>query len=258
MDPLKGQRVAFVTGATSGIGLATAELFCKNGIAVIACGRRQDRLVALQKKMAGAAPVYPLCFDVVDHKSLQRVMEHLPRAWRSISILVNNAGNAHGLDSIQGGAVSDWEAMLDINLKGLLYVTKEVLPMMPRNKDSVIVNIGSIAGKEAYPNGNVYCATKAAVDQLTKAMRYDLYKEGVRVAAMHPGLVSTEFSEVRFKGDSSKAEKVYQGYRPLTAEDCADSILYMVTRPAHVNVADLLLLPTDQAGARDVNKTSKL
>eukprot|EP01059_Diplonema_ambulator_P027845 TRINITY_DN46515_c0_g1_i1.p1 TRINITY_DN46515_c0_g1~~TRINITY_DN46515_c0_g1_i1.p1 ORF type:complete len:259 (+),score=96.39 TRINITY_DN46515_c0_g1_i1:51-827(+) len=258
MEPVKGQRIALVTGATSGIGLATAELFCKHGIAVIACGRRADRLENLKQKMVGHAPVYPLAFDVVDYKSIEKEIATLPAAWRTVNILINNAGNAHGLDPVQKGKLSDWDAMIDINFKGLLYVTKAVLPLMPRNKDSVVVNIGSIAAKEAYPNGNVYCSTKAAVDHLTKAMRHDLFKEGIRVAALHPGLVNTEFSLVRFKGDKDKADKVYDGCRALTAEDCADSILFMVTRPAHVNIADLLILPTDQASVRDVHRVSKL
>eukprot|EP00755_Sulcionema_specki_P039013 Sspe_Gene.2834::Locus_942_Transcript_2_2_Confidence_0.750_Length_866::g.2834::m.2834 len=204
-----------------------------------------DELKAEMEK-EGGAPIYPLVFDVREKEGMKAI-ETLPEEWKKISILVNNAGNAHGLSPVQSGSTDDWDAMIDINVKGLLYVSKAVIPLMPEgDAGSIIINVGSIAGKEAYPQGNVYCCTKAAVDQLTKCMRLDLYQQGIRVAALHPGLVETEFSLVRFKGDKERADKVYQNLRPLTAEDCADTLLYMATRPAHVNVADVLLLPTDQ------------
>ena len=250
--PQKDQRIALVTGASSGIGEAVAEYFCKHGIAVIACGRRMDKLLALKERMQGRAPVHVVSFDVTNYDKVKRKISSLPAEWRRINILVNNAGNAHGLDPIQNGNEKDWDAMIDINVKGLLYVTKATLPLMPTMSDSMIVNIGSIAGKESYPNGNVYCASKAAVDSLTQGMRFDLYKQGIRVGAVHPGLVSTEFSLVRFKGDKTRADNVYNGVRALTAADCADAVLYMVTRPSHVSLHDVLLMPADQAAARDL------
>eukprot|EP01061_Rhynchopus_euleeides_P028935 TRINITY_DN4721_c1_g1_i1.p2 TRINITY_DN4721_c1_g1~~TRINITY_DN4721_c1_g1_i1.p2 ORF type:complete len:270 (+),score=112.31 TRINITY_DN4721_c1_g1_i1:58-867(+) len=259
--PVKGQRIAMVTGATSGIGEATAELFCKRGIAVIVCGRRVERLREFQKRMEGRAPVYPLMFDVTSSEAVFAAVKSLPEEWRNVNILINNAGNAHGLSPVQDGSIGDWDAMIDINLKGLLYVSRAVLPLMPKGPESnsIVVNVGSIAGKEAYPNGGVYCASKAAVDMLTRGMKLDLYKDGIKVAAMHPGLVNTEFSLVRFKGDQERAAKVYDGFRALTAYDCADAMYYMISRPSHVNVSDMMLMPTDQAAARDVHRApSKL
>ncbi|KAJ9435805.1 NADP-dependent 3-hydroxy acid dehydrogenase YdfG, partial [Diplonema papillatum] len=254
MQPAHGQRIALVTGASSGIGEAITDVFSKHGFAVIACGRRMDKLLDLVKRCEGA-PVYPLAFDATEKESVLQKIASLPVEWRRISVLINNAGNAHGLDSIEDGNPDDWDSMIDINIRGLLYVTKAVLPMMPVDSDSIIVNLGSIAGKEAYGKGNVYCATKAAVDQLTRGMRIDLYTKGIRVAALHPGMVNTNFSVVRFKGDKQKADKVYVGTRALTAGDCADTALFMCTRPAHVNVADVLLLPTDQASAGHLRRS---
>jgi NADP-dependent 3-hydroxy acid dehydrogenase YdfG len=194
------------------------------------------------------------CPDVRDKKAVLKAIASLPEEFSNIDILINNAGNAHGLDSIEAGNIDDWDAMLDINVKGLLYVSKAILPKMIKNKSGHIVNIGSIAGKEVYPNGNVYCASKYAVDALNQGMRIDLNKYGIRVGAINPGLVETEFSKVRFKGDNGKAADTYKSYKPLQAEDVADIIHFMVTRPAHVNIADLLLLPTAQASATIVNK----
>eukprot|EP01063_Lacrimia_lanifica_P040570 TRINITY_DN924_c0_g1_i1.p1 TRINITY_DN924_c0_g1~~TRINITY_DN924_c0_g1_i1.p1 ORF type:complete len:281 (+),score=126.10 TRINITY_DN924_c0_g1_i1:62-844(+) len=257
--PRPDQKIAFITGATSGIGKATAELFCKQGIAVVACGRRGERLEALKQAMATHAPVYPLVFDAREKDAIFTAVASLPEGWRRVDILINNAGNAHGLAGIQDYALDDIDFMVDLNIKGLLYVSKAVLPLMPRKQDAIIINVGSIAGKEAYPNGGVYCATKAAVDMLTRGMRFDLYKEGLRVACMHPGLVETEFSLVRFKGDGKRADGVYANARVLTADDCADALLYMATRPGHVSVHDMLLMPSDQAAARDlIRSPSKL
>ncbi|MFB9863967.1 SDR family NAD(P)-dependent oxidoreductase [Rufibacter immobilis] len=247
------QKIALVTGATSGIGKATAIAFVQQGFKVIIAGRRTERLQELISQF-GTEQIYPLEFDVRDKEAVHNAIAALPAEWRAVDILVNNAGNAHGLAPIQSGNVDDWDAMLDINVKGLLYVTKEVLPIMVERKAGHIINIGSIAGKEAYANGNVYCASKFAVDALSKAMRIDLVHEGVKVSEVNPGAVETEFSEVRFKGDKERAASVYQGFEPLTAEDIADIILFMVTRPKHVNIAEVLVLPSAQASATVIHK----
>jgi 3-hydroxy acid dehydrogenase / malonic semialdehyde reductase len=246
-------KIALVTGASSGIGRATAVQLAQNGYKVIITGRRQEQLQELAQEI-GPDLVYPLLFDVRDREVVRQALASLPQEWRAIDVLVNNAGNAHGLSPIQSGDVDDWDAMIDINVKGLLYVTKEVLPVMVERKSGHIINIGSIAGKEAYANGNVYCASKFAVDALSKAMRIDLVHEGVKVSEVNPGLVQTEFSEVRFKGDKERAANVYKGFEPLQAEDIADVIVFMVTRPKHVNIAEVLILPSAQASATVVNK----
>ncbi|MDX5435605.1 MAG: SDR family NAD(P)-dependent oxidoreductase [Pontibacter sp.] len=246
-------KIAFVTGATSGIGLATALELAGKGYRIIATGRRAERLQELQNKM-GEDNVYFLNFDVRDKVAVQEAVASLPDNWRNVEVLVNNAGNALGLSPVQDGAIDDWDAMIDINVKGLLYVTKAVLPLMQEQGKGHIVNIGSIAGKEVYPNGNVYCASKHAVDALSKAMRMDLVQQGVKVSEVAPGLVETEFSEVRFKGDSERAAAVYKGFEPLQAQDIAELIGFIVTRPAHVNLAEVLVLPTAQASSTIVVK----
>ena len=248
-------KVALITGASSGIGRATAQVFADYKFDVIICGRRQDRIEELADELQTKVNVYSLIFDVRDKDAVANALDSLPNSWKNIDILVNNAGNAHGLAPIHEGSLDDWDAMIDINVKGLLYMTRAVIPQMVQRKTGHIVHVGSIAGIEAYPNGNVYCASKHAVDAINKSMRMDLHKHGIRVAAINPGLVETEFSEVRFKGDTQKAEQVYKGYQPLKAHDIAETILFMVTRPPHVNIADLLILPTDQAAATMVNKT---
>ena len=196
-----------------------------------------------------------LCFDVSDKEAVFSEIESLPSEFEAIDVLINNAGNAHGLDPIQTGSIADWDAMIDSNVKGLLYVSKAVLPKMIANGSGHIINIGSIAAKEVYPNGNVYCASKHAVDAITKGMRVDLNQHGIRVGAIHPGLVETEFSTVRFKNDEERASGVYTGYTPLKPEDIADIITFVVTRPYHVDIADLLVFPTAQANATIVNKS---
>ncbi|MBT8283222.1 MAG: SDR family NAD(P)-dependent oxidoreductase [Muriicola sp.] len=248
------QKTAFITGATSGIGRATAELFASNGINLVLCGRRQTKLDALQESLKTKTKVHTLNFDVRDKEAVETAIQSLPEDFASIDILVNNAGNAHGLDPIQSGDLADWDAMIDINVKGLLYVSKAILPGMIRRKSGHIINIGSTAGKEVYPRGNVYCASKHAVDAINQGMRLDLNEYGIRVGAVNPGLVETEFSEVRFKGDEEKAKKVYQGYQPLKAEDIADIIHFVITRPYHVNIADLVVMPTAQASSTIVKK----
>lgn len=247
-------KTALITGATSGIGRATARYFAKNHFRLILCGRRDDRLVELQDELAPLTTVHTLNFDVRSRNSTEEAIVSIPADLKNIDILVNNAGNAHGLDSIENGDVTDWDMMIDINIKGLLYVSKAVIPGMIERKAGHIINIGSIAGKEVYAHGNVYCATKHAVDALNQGMRMDLYQHGIRVGAINPGLVATEFSQVRFKGDIKRAASVYEGFEPLKPEDIADIITFVVTRPYHVNIADLIVLPTAQASATQVKK----
>jgi NADP-dependent 3-hydroxy acid dehydrogenase YdfG len=249
------KKTAFITGATSGIGKATAINFALNGIDLVLCGRRQERLDVLKEELGKEVNVYTLNFDIRDKESVQEAITSLPKEFAQIDILINNAGNAHGLDSIQEGSTDDWDAMLDINVKGLLYVSKALIPQMVERKSGHIINIGSTAGKEVYPKGNVYCASKHAVDAINQGMRMDLNPFGIRVGAVNPGLVETEFSKVRFKGDENRAENVYKGFQPLKPEDIADIIHFVVTRPYHVNIADLTVMPTAQASSTIVNKS---
>jgi NADP-dependent 3-hydroxy acid dehydrogenase YdfG len=240
-------KIALITGATSGIGWATAECLAEAGVQLILCGRRTEKLEALAKAVGGNPQL--LTFDVRDKEAVFQAVDSLPNAWKSIDLLVNNAGNAHGLDPVQTASLEDWEAMIDGNVKGLMYVTKAVLPHMIAAKKGQIINLGSIAGKEVYPNGSVYCSSKAAVDFFTRGLRIDLNPLGIRVGAIHPGLVETEFSEVRFKGDQTRAKNVYEGIEALTAEEVADAIFYMAQVPEKVTIADLVILPTRQANA---------
>lgn len=249
------KKTAFITGASSGIGKATAIHFANNGINLVLCGRRQTRLDALEKELNGKVEVHTLNFDVRNKESVQEAITSLPKEFAQIDILINNAGNAHGLDPIQDGSIEDWDAMLDINVKGLLYVAKALMPQMIERRSGHIINIGSTAGKEVYPKGNVYCASKHAVDAINQGMRIDLNPYGIRVGAVNPGLVETEFSTVRFKGDEDRAENVYKGFQPLKPEDIADIIHFVVTRPYHVNIADLIVMPTAQASSTMVNRT---
>ncbi len=247
-------KTAFITGATSGIGMATAKLFARNGVKLILCGRREDRLKKLSEELSASTEVFTLNFDVRNKEGVFSAIKSLPKSFSEIDILINNAGNAHGMDNIDEGNTDDWDAMLDINVKGLLYVSKAIIPKMIERKSGQIINIGSTAGKEVYPKGNVYCASKHAVDAINQGMRIDLNGKGIKVGAINPGLVETEFSEVRFKGDNDRAEKVYQGFTPLKPEDIADIIWFAVTRPAHVNIADLTVMCLDQASSTIVNK----
>lgn len=248
-------KIALITGATSGIGLATARRFAKEKFKLILCGRRQDRLEKLQSELSSQTDVTTLNFDVRDQQAVNQALESLPSEFKNIQILINNAGNAHGLDFIQEGSTTDWDAMLDINVKGLLYVSQPIIKTMIQNQDGHIINIGSTAGKEVYPKGNVYCASKHAVDAINQGMRLDLNEHGIRVGAINPGLVETEFSQVRFKGDEDRAEQVYKGFKALQPEDIADIIHFTVTRPYHVNIADLVVMPTAQASSTMVKKT---
>ena len=247
------QKTALITGASSGIGWATALALAEEGFRLILCGRRKEKL----EELAGLVSVdtHLLVFDVRYKKEVDEALVALPDGWQTVDVLVNNAGNAHGLSKLHEGNVEDWDAMIDINVKGLLYMTRAIVPGMVERQTGHVVNVGSIAGKEVYPNGNVYCASKHAVDAINHGMRMDLMGTGVKVSQVCPGLVETEFSLVRFKGDSSRAESVYQGYEPLTAHDIADLIRFIVTRPAHVNIDDTLILPTAQVASTMVHKT---
>ena len=247
-------KIALITGATSGIGKATAKFFAKQGFNLILCGRRQERLEQLRNELGRDTTIFTLNFDVRNREDVFSAIESLPKEFSEIDILINNAGNAHGLDPIDKGSPDDWDAMLDINVKGLLYMSKAIIPKMTERKSGHIINIGSTAGKEVYPNGNVYCASKHAVDAINQGMRIDLNAYGIRVGAVNPGLVETEFSDVRFKGDSERAANVYKGFQPLRPEDIADIVLFVVTRPYHVNIADLVVMPTAQASSTIVNK----
>ena len=251
-------KTALVTGATSGIGRATARILARNNYKIILCGRREDRLTELEKELSAFTQIHTLSFDVRDKKAVFESINALPSDFSKIDVLINNAGNAYGLDPIQTGDLEDWDAMIDINVKGLLYVSKAIIPKMIEQKSGHIINIGSIAGKEVYPNGNVYCASKHAVDALNKSMRMDLNPYGIRVGAIHPGMVETEFSEVRFKGDTDRAANTYKDMKPLQAEDIADIIHFVVSRPYHVNIADLIVFPTAQASATIVNRSLEI
>lgn len=251
---MNSKRIACITGATAGIGEATARLLSENNFKLILCGRRKDRLEKLQNELSAVTEVTTLIFDVRNRKETEVAMRSLPVAWKDIDVLINNAGGAHGLDPIQTGNVDDWDTMIDSNVKGLLYVSHEVVPHMVERKKGHIINIGSIAGKEVYPNGNVYCAAKFAVDALTRGMRLDLNAAGIKVTSINPGLVETEFSKVRFKGDETRAANVYKGITPLTAEDIADLILFTLTRRSHVVIADMVVFPVAQASPTVVNR----
>jgi 3-hydroxy acid dehydrogenase / malonic semialdehyde reductase len=245
------QKTVLITGATSGIGEACAHEFSRNGHALIITGRRQERLQALQALLERQyqARVLPLCFDVQDKTAVFEQINGLPESWRAIDVLVNNAGLALGRDFFEEASLDDWETMINTNVKGLLYVSKAVLPFMTARRQGHIINIGSTAGKEVYEKGNVYCATKHAVDAISKAQRIDLLRYGIKVTAVHPGAAETEFSLVRFKGDAGTAAKVYEGYQPLTAPDIAAVVYYTTTLPAHVCLNDLVITCTNQANS---------
>ena len=252
-------KTALITGATSGIGKATAEKLAEKGYNLILTGRRKDRLEEIGKNISEKfnVKVLPLCFDIRDNEAVKSQIDRLPEDMENIDILINNAGLAVGLNPIQSGVIDDWERMIDTNIKGLLYITRAVVPLMIERQKGYIINIGSIAGREAYANGNVYCATKSAVDTLTKSMRIDLLPYNIRVSQIAPGQAETEFSIVRFKGDEERAKKVYQGFDPLTAEDIADAIVYITEAPPHVNISDLLIMPTAQASINCIYRKSE-
>lgn len=249
------KKIAFITGATSGIGKATALKAAEAGFDIIITGRRKERLQQLANDIRNTgAEVLPLAFDVRDPEAVKTAIGQLDDKWKNITVLVNNAGLAVGTNPIQEGLLEDWERMIDTNIKGLLYITRAVAPLMIARQNGHIVNLASIAGKEVYPGGNVYCATKHAVDALSKAMRVDMLKHHIKVTNIAPGMVETEFSIVRYKGDEEAAKNVYKGMTPLTNEDIADTILFAITRPAHVCLNDIVIMPTAQANSRDVNR----
>jgi len=251
-------KVAVITGATAGFGEATARLFAENGWDLVLTGRREERLLKLKAELAtGSNRIEVLCFDVREEKAVEAAVESLPASIKKdIAVLVNNAGLAVGRGPLDTGITDDWERMIDTNIKGLLYVSKALIPVLKANGSGHIVNLGSIAGKEVYPGGNVYCATKHAVDALSRAMRIDLVPYGIKVTNIAPGAAETEFSLVRFKGDEQVAGSVYEGFTPLQAADIADAILYVCTRPAHVTINDMVIMPTAQASAAVIHKTN--
>jgi 3-hydroxy acid dehydrogenase / malonic semialdehyde reductase len=247
-------KIALITGASSGIGEAAADIFAENNYSLILTGRRRQRLEDLAKKLSKDfnTKVLVLCFDVRDREKTYKIIEALPEEWRGIDVLINNAGLSLGLDPIHKGEPDDWETMIDTNVKGLLYVTRIIAPLMVERGRGHIINIGSIAGKDVYLNGNVYCASKHAVDALTKAMRMDLLPYGIKVTQVAPGAVNTEFSTVRFHGDQDMASLVYDGFKPLTAADVAEVIWFTASRPGHVNINDVLVMPAAQANASQI------
>ena len=248
------KEIALITGATSGIGKATAKILATNNFDVIITGRRKELLAETEKeiKEETGSNVMTLVFDVRNKIEVDEAIDGLPDEWKKISLLINNAGLASGLEPLNEGNFEDWEKMIDTNVKGLLFVSRKVSNLMIPQKKGQIINISSIAAKETYPNGNVYCASKHAVEALTKGMRLDFLKHNIKVGSISPGMVETEFSVVRFHGDKEKASNVYHGMEPLTANDIAEAILFMVNRPAHVNIDDIVIMPTAQGSARDV------
>lgn len=248
------QRIAFITGATSGIGLSTAKLFAANGINLILCGRNKDMLHQLQQNLSTLVKVTTLCFDVSNNCQVVDAINSLSNNWQQIDILINNAGNAHGLSSINEGDIADWDKMIDINVKGLLYVSHSIMPIMVKNKSGHIVNISSVAGKYTYQNGAVYCASKRAVEAISEGMRLDLTQHGIRITNIAPGAVETNFSVVRFKGDVERAANVYKGFDPIKPADVADAILYAVNSPANITIADMVLYASAQAAPTTIYK----
>ena len=246
-------KTVLITGATSGIGKATAYRLAQSKMQLIICGRRREKLDKIREDLSKLTSVTSLYFDVSDNIQVTKAIGSLPENFQNIDILINNAGNAHGLDKIQDGNIEDWDKMIDSNVKGLLYVTKAVIGRMVKKSSGQIINIGSLAGREVYEKGNVYSASKHAVNAISKGMRIDLNKHNIKVSEINPGLVETEFSKVRFKGDP-KASKVYEGYKALEADDIAEIIEFVISRPHHVNIADLLVLPQDQATSSIINK----
>jgi len=250
-------KIVLITGATSGIGKACAVKFASAGYDIIITGRRNERLIELKTNLEKEykVSVLSLCFDVQDKAAVEAAFKNLPEQWKKIDLLINNAGLALGRDSFEDADMNDWETMLNTNVHGLLYVSRAVLPFMLEQKKGHIINMGSVAGKEVYEKGNVYCASKYAVDAITKAMRIDLLKNNIKVTGIHPGAVETEFSLVRFKGDGKTAESAYTGLTPLTAEDIADTVFYCANLPAHVCINDLVITCTQQAGTYYFNRT---
>jgi NADP-dependent 3-hydroxy acid dehydrogenase YdfG len=247
-------KIALITGATSGIGKATATKLSENGFDLILCGRRAEKLDELKSQLSETVKVHTLIFDVRNKQDVEFQLESLSDDWKNIDVLVNSAGNAHGLSPMQNGDINDWDAMIDGNVKGLLYVSRVVIPLMVERKKGHIINLSSVAGKQTYANGSVYCASKKAVEAISEGMRLDLTEYGIKITNIAPGAVETEFSEVRFKGDKEKAKKVYEGYEPLLAEDIADLIKYCVCAPERVTIADVIVYPKSQSAPTTIYK----
>jgi 3-hydroxy acid dehydrogenase/malonic semialdehyde reductase len=247
-------KTVLITGATSGIGEAIAHILVHKNFKLILTGRRADRLETLKNKLGSITPVHTLCFDVSHRDAVEQAIQSLPDDFKQIHVLINNAGNAYGLGSANDALLDDWDKMIDINVKGLMYMSRAVVPIMVENNSGHIINISSIAGKETYPGGSAYCASKSAVSAFTEGLRKDLYTHNIRVGSVCPGLVETEFSLVRFHGDAERASQVYKGYQPLKAQDVAETVVYMIEAPEHVNIADVLILPSAQASATLVKK----
>lgn len=247
-------KTALITGATSGIGKATAELLAKNGYRLILCGRRTEILAHIKSELSTATEVFTLNFDQRFFAEVETAIGSLPKEWKDIDVVINNAGNAHGLESLEDGKIEDWDAMMDGNVKGILYVSKLLIPGMKAKKSGHFVNISSVAARQTYANGVVYCASKRAVDVISEGMRLELTEFGIKVTNIQPGLVETDFSKVRFKGDEKRAETVYQGYEALKPEDIADAISYCISAPKHVAISDLTIYPSAQSEPRTVYK----
>lgn len=245
-------KTIFITGATSGIGKATAEIFAKQEHRLIICGRRKEVLENLQIQLSNFTEVYSLVFDVRNQQEVQNAINSLPENWKNIDVLINNAGNAHGLEPISDANISDWDAMMDGNVKGLLYVSQPIIKLMKSKNSGHIVNISSVAARQTYANGTVYCASKKAVDVISEGMRLELTEFGIKVTNVQPGAVETDFSKVRFKGDEERAATVYAGYEPLIAEDIADAISYCVNAPDRVSIAEICIYPKAQAEPRTI------
>ncbi len=248
-------KTALITGATSGIGKATAELLATKGFRLILCGRRTAVLEQLKQELSQNTETFSLTFDQREFSQVENALTSLPAEWKNIDVLINNAGNAHGLDTLENGSVEDWDAMLDGNVKGLLYVTKLIIPQMKARKSGHIVNISSVAARQTYANGVVYCASKRAVDVVSEGLRIELTEFGIKVTNIQPGLVETDFSKVRFKGDEDRARSVYTGYKALEARDIADAISYCINAPSHVAISDLTIYPSAQSEPRTVYKS---
>ena len=250
------KKIAMITGATSGIGKATAQILALNGYDLIITGRREDLLNDLSSTIIKetTAEVLSLCFDVREFSKVEEAINSLTGKWENIDLLINNAGLAVGLEPVYAGVIDDWDRMIDTNVKGLLYVSRLISPRMVAKESGHIINLSSIAGHEVYPNGAAYCASKHAVQAITKAMRIELLPFGIKVSCISPGMVDTEFSKVRFKGDTERAENVYKGLTPLYAIDIAEAVLFMATRPNHANIDEMIIMPTDQASARDFHR----
>lgn len=246
------KKTIFITGATSGIGKATAEMFAQQGHRLVICGRRIEVLQQLQNQLSTKTEVQVLQFDVRNQTAVEKAINSLPKEWQNIDVLINNAGNAHGLESISEGNIADWDAMMDGNVKGLLYVSQPIIRRMKANKSGHIVNISSVAARQTYANGTVYCASKKAVDVISEGMRLELTEFGIKVSNIQPGAVETDFSKIRFKGDENRASTVYSGYEPLLAEDIADAISYCVNAPDRVSIAELCIYPKAQAEPRTI------